>query len=113
MKDALDGYKTKLKFEPHPSRHILTRPDGFQMGYYAMARAMVAERKRLGLMAYDQHALRYRGVMELGWAGCDDDEIASFSGHKSKEMVVKCAGIARQIMKATSAAEKRRLWAQL
>ncbi len=30
-----------------------------------MAKIMIAERKRLGLMAFDQHALRYRGVMKL------------------------------------------------
>ncbi len=31
----------------------------------------VRERKRLGLMAHDQHALWYRGVMELAWAMAD------------------------------------------
>lgn len=52
-----------------------------------MARVMVRVRKRPGLMAFDQHALRYRGVMELAWAGCTDDEIASFSGHTSKAIL--------------------------
>jgi len=52
------------------------------------------------MMAFDQHALRYRGVMELAWAGCTDDEIASFSGHTSKAMIIKYAGEARQIMQA-------------
>ena len=75
-----------------------------------MARVMARERTRLDLMAYDLHALRYRGVMELAWSGCDDDEIASYSGHSSKEMIRKYAGIARQIMRARTAAEKRRLW---
>ena len=59
-------------------------------------------------MAYDQHAMRYRGIMELAWAGCDDDEIMSYSGHTSKAMVIKYAGEARQIMRARQAAEKRR-----
>jgi hypothetical protein len=45
--------------------------------------------------------------MELAWAGCDDDEIAAFSGHKSKEMIIKYAGEARQIMRAQQAAKKR------
>ncbi|MFP5510545.1 MAG: integrase, partial [Alphaproteobacteria bacterium] len=113
LKVALDRHKASLGFKPHPSRHILTRADGSAMDYHAMARIMVNERKRLGLMAYDQHALRYRGVMELAWSGCSDDEIASYSGHTSKAMIIKYAGLARQIMRATSAAEKRKLWAQL
>lgn len=108
LKKALDRAKADLGFAPHPSRHILTRTDGSAMDYHAMARVMVRERKRMGLMAYDQHALRYRGVMELAWAGCTDDEIASYSGHTSKAMIVKYAGEARQIMRARQAAEKRK-----
>ena len=73
-----------------------------------MARIMLAERKRLGLTAFDQHALRYRGVMELATAGCDDDEIASYSGHTTKAMIIKYAGQARQKMRAQQAAAKRR-----
>ena len=72
-----------------------------------MAHVMLAERKRLGLMAFDQHALRYRGVMELAWAECTDDEIASYSGHTSNAMIIKYAGQARQIMRARQAAAKR------
>ena len=108
LKAALDRAKAELGFAPHPSRHILTRVDGSAMDYHAMARVMVRERKRLGLMAFDQHALRYRGVMELAWAGCTDDEIASYSGHTSKAMIIKYAGEARQIMRARQAAAKRR-----
>jgi hypothetical protein len=59
-------------------------------------------------MAYDQHALRYRGVMELAWAKCTDDEIASYSGHTSKAMIIKYAGEARQMMRARQAAAKRK-----
>ncbi|WP_348773117.1 tyrosine-type recombinase/integrase [Leisingera sp. HS039] len=108
LKAALDEAKAKLNFAPHPSRHILTRADGSAMDYHAMARVMIRERKKLGLMAFDQHALRYRGVMELAWAGCDDDEIASYSGHTSKQMIIKYAGEARQIMRARQAAAKRK-----
>ncbi|MDO6722773.1 tyrosine-type recombinase/integrase [Celeribacter halophilus] len=108
LKAALDQAKASLGFVPHPSRHILTRADGSAMDYHAMARIMVRERKRLGLMAFDQHALRYRGVMELAWAGCTDDEIASYSGHTTKAMIAKYAGEARQIMRARQAAAKRK-----
>jgi len=78
------------------------------MTYFYMAKVMRAERIRLGLEAYDLHALRYRGVMELAWAGCSDDEIASFSGHATMAMIRKYAGEARQIMRARQAHEKRR-----
>ncbi|WP_226627925.1 tyrosine-type recombinase/integrase [Alloyangia pacifica] len=107
LKAALDSAKANLGFAPHPTRHILTRADGSAMDYFAMARIMSEERKRLGLMAFDQHALRYRGVMELAWAGCTDDEIASYSGHTTKAMITKYAGEARQIMRARQAAAKR------
>jgi integrase len=73
-----------------------------------MAQIMLDERKRLDLAAHDLHALRYRGVMELAWSGCDDDEIASYSGHSSKEMIRKYAGIARQRTRARQANAKRR-----
>lgn len=82
--------------------------DGSAMGYHAMARVIVRERKRPGLMAFDQHAPRYRGVMELAWAGCADEEIASYSGHNSKAMIIKYAGEARQFVRARLAAAKRK-----
>lgn len=78
------------------------------MDYHAMARVMVRERKRLGLMAYVQHALRYRGVMELPWAGFTHDEIASYSGHTSKAMIIKYAGEASQFKRARQADAKRK-----
>jgi integrase len=108
LKAALDQAKAGLGASPLPTRHILTKPDGSAMNYDAMAKIMVRERKRLGLMAFDQHALRYRGVMELAWANCTDDEIASYSGHTSIEMIRKYAGEARQIMRARQAAAKRK-----
>lgn len=108
LKATLDAEKARLGVSPHPSRHILAKTDGSPMGYHDMARIMLAERKRLGLIAFDQHALRYRGVMELATAGCDDDEIASFSGHTTKSMIIKYAGEARQKMRARQAASKRR-----
>lgn len=108
LKAALDNETARLLVSPHPKRNILSKPDGSAMGYHDMARIMLSERKRLGLTAFDQHALRYRGVMELAWAECTDDEIASFSGHTTKAMIVKYAGEARQKMRAQQAAAKRR-----
>ncbi|QCO56952.1 integrase (plasmid) [Pseudorhodobacter turbinis] len=107
LKAALNEAKAALDFAPMPNRHILTNAYGGRMIYRTMADNMIKERKRLGLMLYDQHALRYRGVKELAWSGCDDDEIASYSGHTTKAMIVKYAGEARQIMRARQAAAKR------
>ncbi len=100
--------KAALDAAPKVGLFILTLNDGRPMPYRRLAEIMLVERKRLGLEAYDLHALRYRGVMELAWAGCDDDEIASYSGHSSKAMIRKYAGEARQIMRARQAAAKRR-----
>ena len=100
--------QTVLDAAPRLGLTILTLQDGRPLPYRRMAQIMRDERKRLGLERYDLHALRYRGVMELAWAGCDDDEIASYSGHASKDMIRKYAGIARQRMRASQAAEKRR-----
>ena len=107
LKDVLNAVKSGLGFAPLPNRRILTNAYGGPMIYRTMADVMIKERKRLGLMAYDQHALRYRGVMELAWAGCTDDEIASYSGHTTKAMIAKYAGEARQVMRARQAAAKR------
>jgi len=78
------------------------------MSYTRMAQIMLEERRRLGLEAFDLHGLRYRGVKELAWAGCDDDEIMSYSGHATKAMVRLYTGEARQEMSARRAREKRR-----
>ena len=106
LRMAMDAEKARLN--PHPARSILTSVRGLPLTYRRMSELMLAERKRLGLLEYDLHALRYRGVMELAWAGCTDDEICSYSGHRTKEMVAKYAGEARQIMLARSARGKRK-----
>ena len=77
------------------------------MTYRYMAEVMLRERRRLGLEAFDLHALRYRGIKEHAWAGCDDPEIASYSGHKTTAMIAKYAGEARQEMNALRARLKR------
>ncbi|MCL7464509.1 tyrosine-type recombinase/integrase [Phaeovulum sp. NW3] len=113
LQAQLDRLRAELGERLTPDRPILANDDGSPMSYYKIARIMRAERERLGVLEHDLHAMRYRGVMELAWAGCDDDEIMSFSGHKTKKMVIKYAGFARQVMRATTAAEKRQLWERL
>lgn len=106
LRSALDAERAKLT--PLPTRPILCKADGQPMNYHALARVMRNERKRLGTTGHDNHGLRYRGVMELAWAGCTDDEIAAYSGHSTRAMIQKYAGDARQIMRARQAHEKRR-----
>jgi integrase len=96
-----------LDATPRCGRTIIADADGRPFSYFKMARIMREERARLGLLDFDLHALRYRGVQELAKAGCTDDEIASFSGHASMAMIRKYAGAARQEMRARTAARKR------
>ena len=107
LKTALDAAKDALGAVPIAGRPILIKRDGNPISYRYMADLMLKERRRLGLEAYDLHALRYRGVKELAWAGCDDDQIAAYSGHATKDMIEKYAGEARQEMRARQAREKR------
>lgn len=107
LKAALDSAKAALPLPPNEDRPILSKRDGNPISYRYMADLMLKERKKLGLEPYDLHALRYRGIKELAWAGCDDDEIAAYSGHATKAMIMKYAGEARQEMRARQAREKR------
>ena len=108
LKSALDDTKAALGVIPIAGKPILSKLDGNPMGYRYMSQVMLRERRRLGLEAYDLHALRYRGVQELAWQGCTDDEIAAYSGHATKAMIEKYAGEARQVMRARQAREKRK-----
>jgi integrase len=106
--EALRATLDRVRPDPcNPADTILRNAYGAPMRYHNMAAIMRAERHRLGLFEHDLHALRYRGVMELAWAGCSDSEISAYSGHASLSMVRKYAGDARQIMQARSARLKR------
>lgn len=78
-----------------------------RLGYRQMAYVMLKERQRLGVEDYDLHAMRYRACMELAYAGCTDEEIGAITGHVSKAMIAKYAGIARQQVLADAAHGKR------
>ncbi|KAF0172859.1 MAG: phage integrase family protein [Rhodobacteraceae bacterium] len=106
--EALRATLDRVKPDPcNPADTILRNAYGMPMQYHNMSAIMRAERHRLGLFEHDLHAMRYRGVMELAWAGCSDSEIAAYSGHASLAMVRKYAGEARQIMQARAARLKR------
>jgi len=98
----------QARFEGHAAEGpILRTQTGGKMSYRYMAQIMLKARRRMQLEQFDLHALRYRGIKELAWAGCSEDEIKSFSGHATDAMVRKYAGEARQIMRVRQAAEKR------
>lgn len=107
LKAELDRTRSALGAVPMPSRPILCTQAGSRMTYRYLADVMLKERKHLGLAAFDLHAMRYRGVKELAYAGCTDDEIASYSGHTTRKMIAKYAGEARQEMRARQARLKR------
>lgn len=69
LRDALDEKKSSLGFAPLPSRPVLTIKDGSAMSYRYMADIMLAERKRLGLEAFDLHvsSIPGRHGTRLGW----------------------------------------------
>lgn len=108
LKSVLQKALAELPEPPKPEQPILKTRTGGRMSYRYMAQIMLKARRRLCVEQYDLHALRYRGIKELAWAGCSDDEIKSFSGHATESMVRKYAGEARQVMRARNAAEKRR-----
>lgn len=99
--------KTALLYAPKRGLTILTQQNGRPLAERRMSQIMRDERKRLGLLAFDLHGLRYCGVMDLAEAGCDDEEIAAYSGHDTKAMLKKYAGEARQRARARTASEKR------
>lgn len=103
LRAALDAAKRALEVVPIAARPILVKRDGNPMSYRYIAQVMLKERRRLGLEAFDLHALRYRGVKELAWAGCTDEQIAAFSGHATVAMIAKYAGEARQEIRARQA----------
>lgn len=107
LKRALDEEIEILGGKPHPSVKIARGGRGQPLGCSGMAQVLRRERARLGLPEHDQHATRYRRVMERAWAGCSDEEITAYSGHDTKDMVKNYAGIARQRLRAKSAWEKR------
>lgn len=107
LQDYLGALIESMQVAPPPDQTIIAREDGSSLTYHTMARVLRNERKRLDIEEFDLHGLRYRGVQELARAGCSDDEIASYSGHYQKSMIVKYAGEARKEMNAIRANRKR------
>lgn len=86
---------------------ICAQPNGRPTSYRGAADLVMAVRRQIGAEAFDLHGLRYAAAEELAAAGCSDDEIAAITGHKSRAMVARYAGPARQKARALKAQEKR------
>lgn len=81
--------------------------NGKATSYRGAADLVMAVRRKIGAEEYDLHGLRYAAADELAAVGCDDDLIASITGHKSKAMVRKYAGPSRQRTRAKEAQTRR------
>jgi len=81
---------------------------GKPTSYRGAADLIWAVRVQIGAEAWDIHSLRYNAAAELGAAGCSDELIQSVTGHSTTAMVVKYAGSARQIARATEAQGRRK-----
>ena len=97
-----------LRAAPRRGETILTSKRGGPLSYRAAADRMRKLRTAIGAgEAHDTHALRYTTTAELAALGCDDDLIMAVTGHRSKAMVAKYAGAARQKLRALDAQNRR------
>lgn len=97
-----------LASTPRRGLTIVAQDDGRPVSYRAAAHAISQVRKQIGAGAgYDIHALRHTAAADMAARGLDDDHIASVTGHKSRAMVARYSGAARQRARATKAQEGR------
>lgn len=99
--------RAALEAAPRDGLFILTSRRG-AWSYRGAADAMMTVRRKIGAEAYDIHSLRFTAAAELAALGVSDEDIAAVTGHRSRAMVVKYTGAARQRARATKAQEKRR-----
>jgi integrase len=104
-----DRLREVLREAPRRGETILTSKRGGPLSYRAAADRMRKLRERIGAgEAHDTHALRYTTTAELAALGCDDDLIMAVTGHRTKAMVEKYAGAARQKVRAIEAQSRRK-----
>ena len=80
---------------------------GKPTSYRSAAELVMNVRKSIGAEAYDLHGLRYTAAAELAALGCNDELIMAVTGHKTRAMVAKYAGPARQKARAKLAQAER------
>jgi len=104
-----DRLRETLREAPRRGETILTGKRGRPLSYRAAADRMRKLRAAIGAgEAHDTHALRYTTTAELAALGCDDDLIMAVTGHRTKAMVAKYAGAARQKVRAIEAQKRRK-----
>jgi len=104
-----DRLRETLREAPRRGETILTGKRGRPLSYRAAADRMRKLRAAIGAgEAHDTHALRYTTTAELAALGCDDDLIMAVTGHRTKMMVAKYAGAARQKVRAIEAQKRRK-----
>jgi len=104
-----DRLRETLREAPRRGETILTGKRGRPLSYRAAADRMRKLRATIGAgEAHDTHALRYTTTAELAALGCDDDLIMAVTGHRTKAMVAKYAGAARQKVRAIEAQKRRK-----
>ncbi|WP_251134542.1 tyrosine-type recombinase/integrase [Falsiruegeria litorea] len=76
-----------LRNVPLSLSYIPCGEHGRKLNYDQIQKAMITERKILGLQAQTLHGLRYSAASELAEAGCTDHQTATITGHESLSMV--------------------------
>lgn len=92
---------------PRTSLTIVSGRSGQPLSYDAAAKRVRRIRRQVGALEFTIHGWRYTAADQLAAAGCSDEEVQSITGHKTRAMVLKYTGTARQLAHAESAQAKR------
>jgi integrase len=103
--------KTLLDVVPRRSVNVFTSYTGRVWTYSRWQESSMAERKRLGLEAYQTHGLRKNAVIRLLYAGCTEKEVGSITG-QSRRMVEHYAKEIEQERLAKVAMNKYAEWSR-
>jgi integrase len=104
LTDRLRAYLENL---PRISLTIAAGRNGQPLSYDAAAKRIMRVRRKIGAEAFTIHGWRYTAADQLAAAGCSDEEVQAITGHKTRAMVLKYTGSARQLARAESAQSKR------
>ncbi|MCA3442060.1 MAG: tyrosine-type recombinase/integrase [Rhodobacter sp.] len=92
---------------PRRSLTIVAGQKGAPVTYHAAATPIRTVRAQIGALPFTIHGWRYTAAAQLTAAGASDEEVQAITGHKSRAMVMKYSGAARQRARATSGQAKR------
>jgi integrase len=86
LKDALDAYRTSLGRVPHKDEPILTTVTGKPWNESHFSTKFSAAKNMAGLSHLHFHDIRGTAITVLAEQGCTHAEIASISGHWSRDV---------------------------